>query len=399
MAGVDRVRGGRHQCRASRERAQQTPGDDFGVLDPKGALLVGGAQRGDDDYERVAARRVRCSGPVRARRGRRARGCVACRAAEPPSNPRASSSRWFDAPADPAANFVLTALRETGDVVAELVQRGALRSLTDSRGRTAYDIRIDREKNGKSPKDIAAQQQKSLVRDSKRLLVDGIDAAMNHVPGLGKLDVEAGAWVEGVLGAVAAAAGTHAGVVVVAANIGVASTGTAIPLLAGAAAENATMAWLGGGALAAGGGGMVLGLIALNFATIGPALLLGGFVTKSQGTKAVTKAEAYRAKVAVAIAELDEADARLDAVDERISELSSLLSRLTERAVDTLNLLESEPFNPQTHAPRFQKALSLVMAVRDVTAAPVLDASGGLTEQSAKLIVKYRAMTEEAVDA
>ena len=166
MAGVDRVRGGRHQRRASRERAQQTPGDDFGVLDPKGALLVGGAQRGDDDYERVAARRVRCSGPVRARRGRRARGCVACRAAEPPSNPRASSSRWFDAPADPAANFVLTALRETGDVVAELGQRGALRSLTDSRGRTAYDIRIDREKNGKSPKDIAAQQQKSLVLQS-----------------------------------------------------------------------------------------------------------------------------------------------------------------------------------------------------------------------------------------
>ncbi len=34
------------------------------------------------------------------------------------SNPRASSSRWFDAPADPAANFVLTALRETGDLVA-----------------------------------------------------------------------------------------------------------------------------------------------------------------------------------------------------------------------------------------------------------------------------------------
>ncbi len=54
MAGVDRVRGGRHQRRASPERAQQTPGDDFGVLDPKGALLVGGAQRGDDDYERVA---------------------------------------------------------------------------------------------------------------------------------------------------------------------------------------------------------------------------------------------------------------------------------------------------------------------------------------------------------
>lgn len=42
-------------------------------------------------------------------------------------------------------------------------------------------------------------------------------------------------------------------------TVGVASTGTAISALSGAAATNAALAWLGGGALAAGGGGMVAG--------------------------------------------------------------------------------------------------------------------------------------------
>ena len=65
------------------------------------------------------------------------------------------------------------------------------------------------------------------------------------------------------------AAGVGAGVAVVAlgptaamgiaTTFGVASTGTAISALSGAAATNAALAWLGGGALAAGGGGMAAG--------------------------------------------------------------------------------------------------------------------------------------------
>ena len=67
----------------------------------------------------------------------------------------------------------------------------------------------------------------------------------------------------------AGAAGVGAGVAFVAmgpniamgiaTSFGVASTGTAISALSGAAATNAALAWLGGGALAAGGGGMVAG--------------------------------------------------------------------------------------------------------------------------------------------
>ena len=49
-------------------------------------------------------------------------------------------------------------------------------------------------------------------------------------------------------------------------TFGVASTGTAISALSGAAANSAALAWLGGGALAAGGGGMSAGTAFLGLA-------------------------------------------------------------------------------------------------------------------------------------
>ena len=55
--------------------------------------------------------------------------------------------------------------------------------------------------------------------------------------------------------------------------LGTASTGAAIGGLTGVAATNATLAWLGGGALAAGGGGMALGSMVLGGIIAGPALL------------------------------------------------------------------------------------------------------------------------------
>ncbi len=50
----------------------------------------------------------------------------------------------------------------------------------------------------------------------------------------------------------------------IATTFGTASTGTAISTLSGAAATNAATAWLGGGALAAGGGGMATGSFVLS---------------------------------------------------------------------------------------------------------------------------------------
>ena len=100
----------------------------------------------------------------------------------------------------------------------------------------------------------------------------------------------------------AGAAGAGVGVAVVtmgptaamgvATTFGVASTGTAISSLSGAAATNAALAWLGGGALATGGGGMAAGeaFLALagpiGWAIAGVALLTSGFfIWKSQVDK------------------------------------------------------------------------------------------------------------------
>ena len=66
----------------------------------------------------------------------------------------------------------------------------------------------------------------------------------------------------------------------IATTFGTASTGTAIAALNGAAASNAALAWLGGGALAAGGGGMSAGTALLGLAgpvgwTIGGVAFVG----------------------------------------------------------------------------------------------------------------------------
>ena len=90
------------------------------------------------------------------------------------------------------------------------------------------------------------------------------------------------------------------------ATYGSASTGTAIVGLSGAAAQNATMAWLGGGGIAA-GGGMALSAVALNFVTIGPTMLVGGLVFNGKGDEKLTKAREYVVSTPV----LDE-DSELD---------------------------------------------------------------------------------------
>lgn len=233
------------------------------------------------------------------------------------------------------------------------------------------------------------------IRESERLLVDGVDAEMALVPGLTGLSVDAKSWIGGAAASAASAVGTGAAATAAVTGFGAASTGTAIAGLSGAAAQSATLAWLGGGAVAAGGGGMAVGAVVLNVLMIGPALLVGGFVTKGQGVKAITQAKEFQAKVAVGIAELAATDANLTAVDDRAEELSTILRKLMALAVAALDLLESEPFEPQAHAQRFQRAMTLVIAVRDLASTPVIDDSGDLSEQSSNLTIKYRAMTEE----
>lgn len=65
--------------------------------------------------------------------------------------------------------------------------------------------------------------------------------------------------------------------------LGTASTGTAISTLSGIAAHNAILAWFGGGAIAAGGGGMIAGTFTLGAIVMAPIVI---FTTWRTYTKA-----------------------------------------------------------------------------------------------------------------
>ena len=233
------------------------------------------------------------------------------------------------------------------------------------------------------------------VRESERLLVEGIDVAYGSVRGKPTLDADTVAWMRGALGSALTGTGVSATVTGAVSTYGVASTGAAISGLSGAAAESATLAALGGGSLASGGGGMALGATALNFAAIGPAILVGGFVIHGQGEKALTKAKEYHARVEIALAELSDTRTRLEALRARIGELTEILSRLVERAREALDELESEEFDPELHADRFRQSMNLVMAVRDVASTGVIDGEGDLNEKTSSFRIKYRDMTEK----
>lgn len=96
------------------------------------------------------------------------------------------------------------------------------------------------------------------------------------------------AGASGALTALAAYGGTQ--------MLAAASTGTAISTLSGAAATNATLAWLGGGSLATGGFGMAGGMVVLGGVVAGPILAVGGVVLAANAETAVEDAKRNLAK-------------------------------------------------------------------------------------------------------
>lgn len=87
---------------------------------------------------------------------------------------------------------------------------------------------------------------------------------------------------------VSIAGGTGAGAALAAGSwsmvalVGSASTGTAISTLSGVAATNATLAWFGGGALAAGGAGMAGGTLVLGGVALLPVMAIAAWHSRSK---------------------------------------------------------------------------------------------------------------------
>lgn len=120
----------------------------------------------------------------------------------------------------------------------------------------------------------------------------------------------------GTAGAFAASGATTAAVMA----LGTASTGTAISTLSGVAATNATLAALGGGSIAAGGGGMALGSMVLGGATLGVGLLIGGVIFSISGSHIEGKADK-------AIKQVEENERKGQKIVNYLEELSRIAKR------------------------------------------------------------------------
>lgn len=113
--------------------------------------------------------------------------------------------------------------------------------------------------------------------------------------------------------------------------LGTASTGTAISTLSGVAARNATLAWLGGGSISAGGFGMAGGAVALGGIVIAPLIAVVGSTLDSQAEKNLTKAKEYKAEVDVEVEKMQLVKQNLDFLHQRINELQRVIKILRNK--------------------------------------------------------------------
>lgn len=130
----------------------------------------------------------------------------------------------------------------------------------------------------------------------------------------------------GVAGGTLMAYGSYSAV----ALLGTASTGTAIGGLTGVAATNATLAWLGGGSLAAGGLGITGGMMVLGGLVAGPALAIGGSIFASKAEKALNDAESNYDKAQLFESQTRKICTAMKGITSRAEKIEEVLIELDE---------------------------------------------------------------------
>ncbi|QNG35563.1 hypothetical protein F1C76_02135 [Geodermatophilaceae bacterium NBWT11] len=229
-----------------------------------------------------------------------------------------------------------------------------------------------------------------IVRESAWACLDGVSVEQRDLVGPAGRLVDQGSLFAAAGVAAASGYGVSAGVQAAVTAVGSASTGTAIGTLSGAAAESALLAWLGGGSIAAGGGGVALGATALNVVTVGPALLISGIAINVQGEKAKTKTREATSKIDIVIADHHAFRSTLDGVHLRVDEAEMVLSQLVQRGVAALDALDALDFGSGMHAPDFERAMTLVLAVREICSLQLLGEDGQINSESMRMILSYR---------
>ena len=196
----------------------------------------------------------------------------------------------------------------------------------------------------------------------------------------------AGGAVAGTAGGALAAFGAYGA----AQALAVASTGTAISTLSGAAATNATLAFFGGGSLAAGGLGMVGGTAVLGGLVAGPALMVMGLVAGNAAKKNLEKAYTNRSEAVQIASQLNVAGLQCETIRRRTYMFYNLLARLDTYFLPLIYRMEdviaNEGDDYRQYSEDSKKTIascaSVAVSVKTVLDTPLLTDDGLLTEKS-----------------
>ena len=182
----------------------------------------------------------------------------------------------------------------------------------------------------------------------------------------------------------------------VATTFAAASTGTAIASLSGAAATNATLAFFGGGSLAAGGLGMAGGTAVLGGLVAGPALLVMGLIGGAKASKELENARANQAQAQVICEELHQGGLACEAIQRRCNMFYNLLARLDAYFLPLEyrmeDIVESEGEDYRQYHPESKKTVAAcaaaVSSIKAVLDTPLLTEDGSLTEESEAIVTE-----------
>ena len=172
--------------------------------------------------------------------------------------------------------------------------------------------------------------------------------------------------------------------------LAVASTGTAISALSGAAATNATLAFFGGGSLAAGGLGMAGGAAVLGGLVAGPALMIMGLVAGNAAKKNLDKAYTNRAEAIQIASQMETAGLQCETIRRRTYMFYNLLARLDTYFLPLIYKMEdivaTEGEDYRAYSADSKKVVascaSVAVSVKSVLDTPLLTDDGLLTEES-----------------
>ncbi len=191
-----------------------------------------------------------------------------------------------------------------------------------------------------------------------------------------------------------------------ASTFALASTGTAISSLSGAAATNATLAFFGGGAIKAGGLGMIAGGYVLGGLIAGPALAVFGSMVGAKASAALDDAYSNLAQAREYAQEMSVASTACIGIRKRSDMFTRFLLQLNATFEPLVYEMTQIIKTKGADYRKFSKgekevvaeAMTLAGAIKAVIDTPILDDSGKLTKQSEKIIQNTRRQIEMSED-